>query len=103
MGGCARRITATAEKPFSKRFAISEIEYIISSPGSEWGSLWEALVRQKVNSAAGPTYMDVWHETIAVDMAVGYTQITGTPLAVRAACRPRLDAGLGRHPCGAAG
>ena len=33
--------------------------------------------------------MDVWHETIAVDMAIGYTQITGKPLAVV------LHAGLG--------
>ena len=65
------------------------IEYIISSPGSEWGALWEALVRQKINKTTGPTYMDVWHETIAVDMAIGYTQITGKPLAVV------LHAGLG--------
>jgi thiamine pyrophosphate-dependent acetolactate synthase large subunit-like protein len=58
------------------------VDYIISSPGSEWSSVWEALARQKTGNRAGPTYFDVWHETIAVDMAIGYTQITGRMQAV---------------------
>jgi acetolactate synthase I/II/III large subunit len=58
------------------------IDYIISSPGSEWSPVWEALARQKVNQKAGPTYFECWHETLAVDMAIGYTQITGRPQAV---------------------
>ena len=52
-------------------------DHIISSPGSEWSPVWEALARQKVNQAAGPNYIDCWHETLAVDMAIGYTQVTG--------------------------
>src|SRR5215831_9079763 len=58
------------------------LDYIISSPGSEWSPVWEALARQKVNQQSGPTYIDCWHETLAVDMAMGYTQMTGRMQAV---------------------
>jgi len=58
------------------------IDYIMSSPGSEWGPLWEALARQKVGNKAGPVYLSCWHETLAVNLAWGYTTITGRPQAV---------------------
>ena len=58
------------------------LDYIISSPGSEWSPVWEALARQKVNQRSGPSYIDCWHETLAVDMAMGYTQMTGHMQAV---------------------
>jgi hypothetical protein len=58
------------------------LDYIISSPGSEWSPVWEALARQKVNQRSGPSYIDCWHETLAVDMAMGYTQMTGRMQAV---------------------
>ena len=58
------------------------LDYIISSPGSEWSPVWEALARQKVNQKAGPGYIDCWHETLAVDIAMGYTQVTGRMQAV---------------------
>ena len=57
-------------------FRKLKIDYIMSSPGSEWSPVWEALTRQKVNQKAGPAYIDCWHETLAVDMAMGYTQMT---------------------------
>lgn len=53
------------------------IDYVFSSPGSEWPPLWEALTRQKIEGRQGPRYLDCGHETLAVAMAVGYTQITG--------------------------
>lgn len=53
------------------------VEYIISSPGSEWPPLWEALARQKREGAKGPIYIDCWHETLAVNMAMGFTNVTG--------------------------
>lgn len=65
------------------------IDYIISSPGSEWAPVWDALARQKVNATAGPTYINCWHETLAVDMALGYTRVTGKLQAVL------LHAGVG--------
>ena len=38
----------------------------------------------------GPTYFDVWHESTAVDMAIGYTQITGRMQAVLLHAGPGL-------------
>jgi acetolactate synthase I/II/III large subunit len=58
------------------------VDHVISSPGSEWSPVWEALARQKVNQKPGPNYIDCWHETLAVDMAMGYTAATGRPQAV---------------------
>jgi acetolactate synthase I/II/III large subunit len=58
------------------------VDYILSSPGSEWASVWEALARQKTDKTTGPIYIDCWHEEIAVAMASGYTQMTGKMQAV---------------------
>ena len=65
------------------------VEYIMSSPGSEWSPVWEAMARQTVEKNAGPQFLDCWHETVAVDMALGYTAYTGKPQAVL------LHAGVG--------
>jgi len=59
-----------------------DIDYVMSSPGSEWGPVWEALTRQQVEKRDGPTYIHCWHETLAVDMAIGYTAVTGRMQAV---------------------
>jgi acetolactate synthase-1/2/3 large subunit len=58
------------------------IDYIMSSPGSEWSPVWEAMARQTVEKNAGPQFIDCWHETVAVDMAMGYTAMTGRMQAV---------------------
>ena len=58
------------------------IDYVMSSPGSEWGSFWEALARQTVSKTPGPTYLSCWHETLAANMALGYTLATGRMQAV---------------------
>jgi len=63
-------------------FRKLKIDYIMSSPGSEWSPVWEALARQKLESRPGPTFVESWHETLAVNMATGYTLITGRPQAV---------------------
>lgn len=65
------------------------IDYILSSPGSEWGSVWEALSRQKPGNPLGPAYLSCWHELLAVDLALGYTAMTGRMQAVL------LHAGVG--------
>jgi Thiamine pyrophosphate enzyme, N-terminal TPP binding domain len=51
--------------------------------------IWEALARQKIENRAGPIFVESWHETLAVNMAAGYTLITGRPQAVL------LHAGVG--------
>ena len=65
------------------------IDYIISSPGSEWAPVWEALARQQIAETPGPRYINCWHETLAVNMAAGYTRVTGRMQAVL------LHAGVG--------
>ena len=52
------------------------IDYVFCASGSEWASVWEALARQKRDATPGPVYMDFWHETVAVGMAIGYTLVT---------------------------
>ena len=63
-------------------FRNLHIEYVISSPGSEWPPVWEAFARQKTSGASGPTYLDCGHETLAVGIAAGYTRLTGRMQAV---------------------
>ena len=70
-------------------FRNLDIDYIISSPGSEWAPVWEALAYQQVNEMPGPRYINCWHETLAVNMASGYTRVTGKMQAVL------LHAGVG--------
>jgi len=79
-------------------FRKLKIDYILSSPGSEWSPVWEALVRQKLGNRNGPAYIDCWHETLAVNMATGYTLMTGRPQAVLVhAGVGLLQAGMGIH------
>jgi len=63
-------------------FRNLSIDYVICSPGSEWPPVWEAFARQKVGGNSGPIYMDCGHETLAVGVAAGYTQVTGRMQAV---------------------
>ncbi len=58
------------------------VDYVMSSPGSEWGAVWEALGRQKLSNTPGPTYLTCAHETLAVNLATGYTSVTGRMQAV---------------------
>jgi acetolactate synthase-1/2/3 large subunit len=53
------------------------VEYIFSSAGSEWAPVWEALARLDALGDAGPLYLDLTHETLAVAMATGYALVTG--------------------------
>jgi thiamine pyrophosphate-dependent acetolactate synthase large subunit-like protein len=58
------------------------VDYIISSPGTEWAPVWEAMANQIARGGDGPAFIDVWHETLAVNMAAGYTLATGKMQAV---------------------
>ena len=53
------------------------VEYIFSSPGSEWPPLWEALAKQKELGLDGPQYYNFRHEDLAIGAAMGYTKATG--------------------------
>src|SRR5581483_6436563 len=41
------------------------VEYILSSPGTEWAPVWEAMADQIHRKKPGPRLLDVWHETLA--------------------------------------
>ncbi|MEE2970206.1 MAG: thiamine pyrophosphate-binding protein, partial [Pseudomonadota bacterium] len=58
------------------------VDYIVSSPGTEWAPVWEAMASQIQADLPGPKFMDVWHETLAVNIASGYTMVTGKPQCV---------------------
>ena len=58
------------------------VDYVMASPGSEWGAVWEAFARQDAAAAAGPAYLSCAHETLAVNLAMGYTLMTGRMQAV---------------------
>ena len=53
------------------------VEYIFSSPGTEWAPLWESLARQKALGMAGPEFLVARHEDLAIGMATGYSKATG--------------------------
>ncbi len=58
------------------------VDCIFCSPGSEWAPLWEAMARQEATGTAGPRYLDLMHETVAVGMAIGHYRMTGRMQAV---------------------
>ncbi|MDC0033397.1 thiamine pyrophosphate-binding protein [Alphaproteobacteria bacterium] len=58
-------------------FRKLEVDYILSSPGTEWAPVWEAMANQIQEGKNGPRLLDCWHETLAVDIAAGYTLATG--------------------------
>jgi acetolactate synthase I/II/III large subunit len=63
-------------------FRRAGVDYIFSSPGTEWPPVWEALAeaQERGNNRLG--YINCRHEAAAVAMASGYTKITGKPQAV---------------------
>ena len=52
------------------------VDYVFSSPGSEFIPLWEHLARYN-SEGKGPTYMNLRHEGTALSMAKGYYMATG--------------------------
>jgi acetolactate synthase-1/2/3 large subunit len=65
-----------------KAMQRSGIDYIFSSPGSEWPPVWEALAEQTAQGIKKPAYVNCRHEAVAVAMAAGYTKVTRKPQVV---------------------
>ena len=57
-------------------FRCYGVEYIFSSPGSEWAPVWDALAKAKA-SGSGPTFINTRHEGLAVSLATGYYYRSG--------------------------
>jgi hypothetical protein len=88
-GGAEMATNYDGGEAILEAFRSLGVEHIISSPGSEWSPVWEALARQKTGNRPGPDFIECWHETLAVNMAMGFTQYTGKMQAVL------LHAGVG--------
>ncbi|MPZ78782.1 MAG: hypothetical protein GEU77_19955, partial [Deltaproteobacteria bacterium] len=58
------------------------VDYIFSSPGSEWPPVWEALAEAAGRGTKKPKYINCRHEAVAVAMAAGYTKVTNRPQVV---------------------
>ena len=51
-----------------KAIERSGIDFILSSPGSEWPPVWEALAEAAARGAQKPKYINCRHEAVAVAM-----------------------------------
>ena len=65
-----------------KAIERSGIDFVFSSPGSEWPPVWEALAEGAARGAKKPKYINCRHEAVAVAMAAGYTKVTNRPQVV---------------------
>ena len=69
-------------KAMVRIFQRAGVDYIFSSPGTEWPPVWEAFAEFREQGVDRPQYINCRHEAVAVAMASGYTKITGKPQAV---------------------
>jgi acetolactate synthase-1/2/3 large subunit len=58
------------------------VDYVFGSPGSDDAPYWNYFADLD-DAEEGPTYVQCRHEQLAVDMARGYTTLTGAPQAVK--------------------
>jgi acetolactate synthase-1/2/3 large subunit len=69
-------------KALVRIFERAGVDYIFSSPGTEWPPVWEALAEAQERGDSRMRYVNCRHEAAAVAIASGYTKITGKPQAV---------------------
>jgi len=71
------------------------VDYIFSSPGTEWSPVWEALAEGKEKGFDRPNYINCRHEALAVGMAASYTKLTRrTQVVLLHATVGALNAGM---------
>jgi acetolactate synthase-1/2/3 large subunit len=59
----------------------AKVDTIVSSPGSEWPPVWDALA-ERVDQDGGPRFVNCRHEAVAVGLAAGYTMVKRGPQMV---------------------
>jgi acetolactate synthase-1/2/3 large subunit len=69
-------------KALVKIFERAGVDYIFSSPGTEWPPVWEALAEAQERGDSRIGFLNCRHEALAVAMASSYTKVTGRPQAV---------------------
>ncbi len=63
-------------------FERAGMDYIFSSPGTEWPPVWEAFAEARERGDKRIAFINCRHEAAAVAVASAYTKITGKPQAV---------------------
>ena len=86
-------MTETAGDLLLQVFETFDIEYVFSSPGTEWVPVWEGLAKRLAQGKKTPRYINCRHEGLAVSAASGYAKTTGGLTAVL------LHAGIGPLHC----
>ncbi|WP_247730331.1 thiamine pyrophosphate-dependent enzyme [Halovivax limisalsi] len=76
-----------AAEAYLRVFADQGVEYFFNSPGSDDSPYWEFLAKhdatEESTARSVPTHMNCRHEDVAVNMARGYTTMTGDPQVVK--------------------
>jgi acetolactate synthase-1/2/3 large subunit len=75
-------MTITGGELLLDLFEIYGIEYIFCSPGTEWAAVWEGLLKRRGQGNDSLKYINCRHEMLAVSMAQGYAEATGSMAAV---------------------
>ena len=69
-------------KALVKIFERAGVDYVFSSPGTEWPPVWEAFAENEERAERRIQYINCRHEAAAVALASGYSKVTGKPQAV---------------------
>ncbi len=70
-----------AAEAYVELFNRYGVDYVISSPGTEFVPLWEYLAKYS-SQGKKPSYINARHEGTALTMAKGYAMATGRPQVV---------------------
>ena len=70
-----------AAEGYVELFSRHGVDYVISSPGTEFVPLWEYLAKYS-SLGRRPSYINARHEGTALSMAKGYAMATGRPQVV---------------------
>jgi len=70
-----------AAEAYVELFNRYGVDYVISSPGTEFVPLWEYLAKYS-SQGKRPSYINARHEGTALSMAKGYAMATGRPQVV---------------------
>ncbi len=70
-----------AAEGYVELFSRHGVDYVISSPGTEFVPLWEYLAKYS-SLGRKPSYINARHEGTALSMAKGYAMATGRPQIV---------------------
>jgi len=70
-----------AAEGYVELFSRHGVEYVISSPGTEFIPLWEYMVKYR-SLGRKPSYINARHEGTALSVAKGYAMATGRPQVI---------------------